>query len=143
MSMPCTLLAVLAFLPSSAHVWGQESSALRGAQPQQVLVFDAGSSGTRIHIFNLLPGAKESLVPRIDLTVRDAQTKKINPGLSSFAENNDFAGCAKNIEQLMEFASQFVPAARRVSTPALLKATAGLRSVKPADKAEAILQRVR
>ncbi|CAE8710767.1 unnamed protein product [Polarella glacialis] len=59
---------------------------LRGAAPeglQQVLVMDAGSSGTRIHIFNLLQDSGH--VPRVDQTVRSRQTLKVKPGLSQFA----------------------------------------------------------
>jgi Golgi nucleoside diphosphatase len=82
-------------------------------------------------------------VPKIDLAVRDRQTKKIKPGLSSFAEKDDLLGAQQNIEQLLLFANEWVPADRRATTPALLKATAGLRAVKPAEKADAVLDRVR
>jgi hypothetical protein len=129
-----------------AQVAGQESSSLRGSNrspPLQVLVFDAGSSGTRIHVFNLLIDEDTALVPRIDLTVKERQTKKVKPGLSSYAEKNDYPGAEKSIAELIEFANDFVPPERRSQTPVLLKATAGLRAVKPATKAEAVLDRVR
>lgn len=142
------IVAFFAFSPSFAQVRGHERR-LRGAKetdfvkPSHVLVFDAGSSGTRIHVFNIVPGKASDLVPRIDLAVRDRQTKKIKPGLSQFAEKEDLAGTQKNIEQLLEFADQFVPEAERSSTPALLKATAGLRAVKPAENALAVLNVVK
>lgn len=111
---------------------------------EQVLVFDAGSSGTRIHVFNILPALdpERAHVPRIDLEVRGKQTRKVKPGLATFAEHSDLDGAQKNIQELLEFANQFVPASRRATTPALLKATAGLRAVK-AEQAEAVLQTVR
>jgi len=113
-------------------------------QRQQVLVFDAGSSGTRVHVFDMwLPeDPPRAHVPVFDLKVRDKQTKKVKPGLSSFAARMDLDGCQKNIEELLAFASQFVPKERRSSTPALLKATAGLRA-QPAEKASAVLRTVR
>mmetsp|Transcript_111298 Transcript_111298/g.315065 ORF Transcript_111298/g.315065 Transcript_111298/m.315065 type:complete len:471 (+) Transcript_111298:30-1442(+) len=124
--------------------------ALRGARgaggsaimPSQVLVFDAGSSGTRVHVFNLSPLAIGSHVPKIDMSVRAAQTLKIKPGLSAFAKSRDLEGVGKNIEGLLQFADKFVPTELRRTTPAILKATAGLRAV-PADAAEAVLGRVR
>jgi len=109
----------------------------------QVLVFDAGSSGTRIHVFNILLGAMDTLVPRIDMSVREKQTKKIKPGLSSYADRSDLDGAQKSITELLAFASQWVPVDRRSSTPVLLKATAGLRAVKPPEKATQVLERVR
>lgn len=126
------------------------SARLRGsATPdgqRQVLVFDAGSSGTRIHVFNI-QAAPGSHVPIIDLAVRGQQTLKIKPGLSSYAaasgqEAPDLDGAQRSIEQLLTFAGNFVLEARRQSTPVLLKATAGLRAVS-LERAEAVLERVR
>jgi len=105
---------------------------------EQVLVFDAGSSGTRIHVFNMYAPASGAHVPSIDLAVRDAQTLRVKPGLSHFAETEDLEGCRWNFEKLIAFANQFVPVDRRSSTPALLKATAGLRAVD-SYKADAVL----
>jgi len=117
--------------------------ALRGSETlHQVLVFDAGSSGTRIHVFNLLSSANidRMHVPRVDL--RSTQALKVKPGLSSFAERGDLEGTELNIRELLTFADQFVPEAKRASTPVILKATAGLRAVTP-EQASAVLERVR
>lgn len=118
---------------------------LRGAElAQQVVVFDAGSSGTRVHVFNLSPvslrGQKH--VPDVDLARRDEQTKKVEPGLSSFARSGDVAGLRAHLLELLAFAGNFVPEARRSSTPVVLKATAGLRAVE-APQAMAALEGVR
>ncbi|CAJ1428114.1 unnamed protein product [Effrenium voratum] len=109
---------------------------------EQILVFDAGSSGTRIHVFNMqmIPGTH---VPRrVDLSVRDDQTFKVKPGLSEFAKKEDLKGCEENIQSLVAFANKFVEESRRKDTPVLLKATAGLRAV-PAEQADAVLNTVR
>jgi len=118
--------------------------ALRGSETslEQALVFDAGSSGTRIHIFNMRMPPGGAHVPRIDLSVRDNQTWKVKPGLSHFAEHDDLQGCRENIERLVGFANKFVEEDRRKDTPVLLKATAGLRAV-PTEKASAVLETVR
>eukprot|EP00405_Crypthecodinium_cohnii_P037255 CAMPEP_0206534990 /NCGR_PEP_ID=MMETSP0325_2-20121206/5871_1 /ASSEMBLY_ACC=CAM_ASM_000347 /TAXON_ID=2866 /ORGANISM="Crypthecodinium cohnii, Strain Seligo" /LENGTH=642 /DNA_ID=CAMNT_0054031893 /DNA_START=62 /DNA_END=1987 /DNA_ORIENTATION=- len=107
----------------------------------QVLVFDAGSSGSRIHIFNahLHPGAN---VPEIDQSVRPRQTQKLKPGLSTFAKKEDLDGAEANIKDLLRFADDFVDESRRAKTPVLVKATAGLRAV-PQAKANLVLDRVR
>lgn len=109
---------------------------------KQVVVFDAGSSGTRVHVFNVLPLAAGQHVPRFDFSVRGAQTLKLKPGLSNFGSRNDLAGAEQCLRQLLDFARGFVPEARRASTPVLLKATAGLRALPP-QRAEAVLQTVR
>jgi len=130
-------------LPALLTVAGGESPGLRGSEVDQVLVFDAGSSGTRIHVFNIRASEDSTAhVPLIDLSVRAKQTMKVKPGLSDFAQRDDTEGAGRNIAQLLDFANQFVPESRRATTPALLKATAGLRSVSEA-KAEAVLDSVR
>ncbi|CAK9044494.1 Probable apyrase 5 (AtAPY5) (ATP-diphosphatase) (ATP-diphosphohydrolase) (Adenosine diphosphatase) (ADPase) (NTPDase) (Nucleoside triphosphate diphosphohydrolase 5) [Durusdinium trenchii] len=58
---------------------------------EQALVFDAGSSGTRIHIFNMYVQHGKA-VPSVDLSVRDNQTWKVKPGLSHFARSDDLQG---------------------------------------------------
>merc|ERR1719221_1836544 len=129
------LLATIAAVSGAPQLRGKTS---------QVLVFDAGSSGTRIHIFNMYPpaDADRGHVPEIDLSVRERQTLKVKPGLSSFAVADDYSGARQNIEDLIGFANQFVPQERRAGTPIILKATAGLRAV-PAPQAQAVLKEVR
>jgi len=108
---------------------------------QQVLVFDAGSSGTRVHVFNVHP-APLAHVPVVDQSVRQKQTLKVKPGLSQFAETDNLEGARRSIAELLAFADRFVPPAKRSSTPVVLKATAGLRAVS-ADAAKRMLEHVR
>lgn len=137
-------LWLLSLLQLPLATLAQDSANLRGATGslEQVLVFDAGSSGTRIHIFNMYMPAGGAQVPMIDLTVRDVQTLKVKPGLSHFAQNDDIEGCKQNIMKLIEFANKFVDLGRRPQTPVVLKATAGLRAVAE-PKANAVLAAVR
>merc|ERR1719362_65937 len=108
----------------------------------QVLVFDAGSSGTRVHIFNVRSFSRGKHVPEMDLAVRDVQTMKIKPGLSQFARHGDEQGAAEKIRTLLAFARKLVPRVRRSATPILFKATAGLRAVKR-EQADAVMSRIR
>lgn len=115
-----------------------------GREPQldYVIVFDAGSSGTRIHVFNVLPAKPGAAVRDIDLAVRDTQTKKWHPGLSRYARNADWGEAQRSIRELLNFAGTLVPTERRASTPVLFKATAGLRGV-PLERSTQVMQNVR
>ena len=110
--------------------------------PTHIVVFDAGSSGTRVHVFNLYKRKDHGPLPVVDVSVRSKQTLKVKPGLSSFAEKLDLDGTKNGMLELLDFANRFVPRSKRRSTPLLLKATAGLRAVK-ASSAEAVLDTVR
>ena len=112
------------------------------AKPGFVVVFDAGSSGTRVHIYNFLPHARDAAVPRVDRSVNDVQTLKQKPGLSFIAETYSAAEAAVHVANalnpLLDFARGFVPRAQWPSTPLVLKATAGLRAVEPLKAANVI-----
>ena len=127
------IISVHAVPPATANV---------KAGVEHVVVFDAGSSGTRVHVFNLYKREDGGPLPVVDITVRSKQTLKVKPGLSAFAEKLDMEGTKSAMLELLDFANRFVPIAKRPRTPLLLKATAGLRAVK-ATSAEAVLEAVR
>ena len=103
----------------------------RAAAPSYVVVIDAGSQGSRVHVYTLD-------VPAIGMPSArgEARVLRVKPGLSAFADDPIAAGAS--LEPLLEHAASFVPADALASTPALLYATAGLRSV-PTDRAERVL----
>ena len=100
------------------------------------IVFDAGSSGTRIHVYKWKTGgggAKDAF----DLVSDDLL--KIKPGLSAFKEKTAEAG--SSLEPLIAHAKAKIPAELVPSTPVFLMATAGLRMVGEQAK-DAILRSV-
>ncbi|KAG2222823.1 hypothetical protein INT45_011633 [Circinella minor] len=85
---------------------------------QYALMIDAGSSGSRIHVyrFNFCREQPE---------LEDEVFYPIEPGLSSYKD--DAEGAAKSLDELMQVALDKVPADLHHCTPIELKATAGLR----------------
>ncbi|XP_076141435.1 ectonucleoside triphosphate diphosphohydrolase 6 [Alosa pseudoharengus] len=98
------------------------------------IMFDAGSTGTRIHVFKFLLQPNES--PKL----AHETFKAIKPGLSAYADDPD--KCADGILQLLESAKDNVPVLQWKSTPLVLKATAGLRLL-PGEKANHLLTKVK
>ncbi|KAK6118545.1 hypothetical protein DH2020_047715 [Rehmannia glutinosa] len=99
------------------------------------VVFDAGSTGSRVHVF--------SFDQNLDL-LRFGQEYEfvlaIEPGLSSYA--NDPNAAAQSLEPLLKNAEAVVPKELHAVTPLRLGATAGLRQL-PGNASEAILDAVR
>ena len=101
------------------------------------LVFDAGSSGSRIHVYSWRTGgggAKDGF----DLIEDDLV--KIKPGLSAYKADPSKAGAS--LRPLLEHAKSKVPRTLLADTPVYLMATAGLRLVGEGPK-DAILDSVR
>ncbi|KAG2467226.1 ENTP6 diphosphohydrolase, partial [Polypterus senegalus] len=94
------------------------------------IMFDAGSTGTRIHIFKFKQMPNDS--PKLEHEI----FKAIKPGLSAYADDPE--KCTAGIEELLITAKQTIPCSRWKSTPLVLKATAGLRLL-PDEKAEDLL----
>uniref|UniRef100_A0A8C6X0L9 Ectonucleoside triphosphate diphosphohydrolase 6 n=1 Tax=Naja naja TaxID=35670 RepID=A0A8C6X0L9_NAJNA len=96
------------------------------------IMFDAGSTGTRIHVFHFAQKPKE--LPRLI----DTTFKALKPGLSAYADNVDKS--AEGINELLAVAKEAVPVHLWKSTPLVLKATAGLRLL-PGEKAQKLLDK--
>jgi Golgi nucleoside diphosphatase len=100
-------------------------------------MIDAGSSGCRAHVYRYgklgtLSGPLY-IIPKHD-------SKKVKPGLSTFAVNPGAAGAS--LKGLVDFVKEQVPEADWATTPIWLKATAGLRMVADKER-EDILESVR
>lgn len=114
-----------------------------GSETQYGIVIDAGSSGSRLHIYQwdwpqytLHTEEKNQdhedtngvmllkSVPQIHQ--QKNWTHKISPGLSSFKDKPSQA-YSKHIKELLDFAKDIIPADKIPETPIFIQATAGMR----------------
>ncbi|TQS31696.1 hypothetical protein Golomagni_08015, partial [Golovinomyces magnicellulatus] len=103
---------------------------------QYVLMIDAGSTGSRIHVYKF-----NNCGPTPELEKEDFKmTEKSVGGLSKY--ENDPVAAAKTLDVLMAVAMESVPDKLKGCTPVAVKATAGLRAIG-LEKATAILDQVR
>jgi guanosine-diphosphatase len=99
-----------------------------------VLMVDAGSTGSRLHVFKF--EHQGSAFPEL---IYGSFYQTI-PGLSSYADNPEFA--AESLDDLFDAALNEIPQKDHSKTPIAVKATAGLRLLG-ADKSNVILNAVR
>ncbi|XP_020488116.2 ectonucleoside triphosphate diphosphohydrolase 5 isoform X2 [Labrus bergylta] len=97
------------------------------------VMFDAGSTGTRIHVYTFIQGDSE--LPLLD----NEMFHSIKPGLSGYADSPEMA--AHTVRMLLKVAKKTVPRLEWKRTPVVLRATAGLRLLA-AEKAQALLEQV-
>lgn len=98
------------------------------------VMFDAGSTGTRIHVYTFIQTESEKM-PILD----NEMFQSIKPGLSAYADSPDMAG--HTVRMLLKVAKRTVPRVEWKRTPVVLKATAGLRLLH-AHKAQGLLDQV-
>ncbi|XP_034999982.1 ectonucleoside triphosphate diphosphohydrolase 5 [Hippoglossus stenolepis] len=98
------------------------------------VMFDAGSTGTRIHVYTFIQSDSEEL-PILD----NEMFHSIKPGLSAYADSPETAG--HTVRMLLKVAKRTVPRVEWKRTPVVLRATAGLRLLT-AQKARALLEQV-
>ncbi|PLB47182.1 hypothetical protein P170DRAFT_235918 [Aspergillus steynii IBT 23096] len=97
------------------------------------VVLDAGSSGTRVHVYRWLnndvarkESDKKDLKSLPEIKTKSDWTKKIRPGISSFADRPEAVG-PEHLAELLEHALKIVPDDAIKETPIFLLATAGMR----------------
>lgn len=98
------------------------------------VMFDAGSTGTRIHVYTFIHSDSEEL-PVLD----NEMFHSIKPGLSAYADSPELAG--HTVRMLLKVAKKTVPRLEWKRTPLVLRATAGLRLLAT-EKAQALLEQV-
>lgn len=99
-------------------VYCTKSSSASKDLVQYALMIDAGSQGSRIHVYKFNNCGESSM---LEYEVFE-QTR---PGLSAYAEDPLLA--AESLDVLMDVALKTVPASLQSCTPVAVKATAGLR----------------
>ncbi|KAJ5599746.1 hypothetical protein N7450_000813 [Penicillium hetheringtonii] len=97
------------------------------------IVLDAGSSGTRVHVYRWLRNAvarkgadADELKSLPDIETKEKWVKKIHPGVSSFANRPEAIG-SDHLAELLEHAKSIIPKEDAKDTPIFLLATAGMR----------------
>ncbi|NP_031673.2 ectonucleoside triphosphate diphosphohydrolase 5 isoform X1 [Mus musculus] len=98
------------------------------------IMFDAGSTGTRIHVYTFVQKTAGQL-PFLEGEIFDS----VKPGLSAFVDQPKQG--AETVQELLEVAKDSIPRSHWERTPVVLKATAGLRLL-PEQKAQALLLEV-
>lgn len=98
------------------------------------IVFDAGSTGTRIHVYTFVQKNPEP--PQLFNEVFES----VKPGLSAYVDDPEKG--AETVRGLLNVAKEAIPSTHWYTTPVVLKATAGLRLL-PKQKAQALLLEIK
>ncbi|KAF1846766.1 uncharacterized protein K460DRAFT_406956 [Cucurbitaria berberidis CBS 394.84] len=111
------------------------------------VVLDAGSSGTRVHIYRWLNSdtarkqATDAQLHTLPVIETDKKwTKKIHPGISTFGEHPHQVG-PEHLDKLLSHALKKIPIEDVPNTPLFLLATAGMR-ILPLPQQRALLKEV-
>lgn len=107
---------------------------------QYVSMIDAGSTGSRIHVYKFNNCGP---TPEFEGEILFKQTKKIegqSSGLSAYKDDPEAA--ARSLDPLLDEALKVIPDKLKGCSPIAVKATAGLRMVGP-EKSQKILEAVR
>jgi hypothetical protein len=104
------------------------------AKKSYAIVFDAGSTGTRVHTFSWTDNSNVTTNWMLPTITEEPAGLKVRPGLSTFVHKPKEA--TSYLKPLLELAGSVVPASERNHTVVLLRATAGMRLVdqKVADR---------
>ncbi|KAJ4351763.1 Golgi apyrase [Didymosphaeria variabile] len=109
------------------------------------VVLDAGSSGTRVHIYKWLKSDKArknhgSLHKLPEVSTDKKWTKKTHPGISTFGTHPHDVG-PDHLDELFKHALKYVPKDEVANTPLFLLATAGMR-ILPDLQRKSVLEEV-
>ncbi|MCJ1316141.1 Golgi apyrase [Xylographa vitiligo] len=116
------------------------------ARWQYGIVADAGSSGTRIHIYRWLKStntrqeAEEHELRSLPVVkTKKKWTKKIKPGISTFGDKPGLVG-PDHLKELFDHALDIIPEDAVDGTPMFLLATAGVRLLPEMQREELLHQ---
>ncbi|KAK1435051.1 hypothetical protein QVD17_00810 [Tagetes erecta] len=109
--------------------------AIDASSDTYVVIFDAGSSGSRVHVFRF-----DQNLELVHIGNELELFEQVKPGLSAYADDPNEA--ANSLLPLLEKAEEVVPTDTQPNTPVKVGATAGLRQLGT-DASERILQAVK
>ncbi|KAI5795669.1 nucleoside phosphatase family-domain-containing protein [Geopyxis carbonaria] len=111
-----------------------------GGHHKYGVILDAGSSGTRIHIYNWddpaharKKASNKELTSLPAIRTKKKWTKKVKPGISTFHNKPADVG-PEYLESLFAHALEQIPAEYVAETPLFLLATAGMRLLPDAER---------
>lgn len=138
------VLGIIASLIAALLIGGQRSAPSTDPAAERVsgdgsvfsVIIDAGSTGSRLHVFRF--NASEGRL--LDVGGEAQVWKSVKPGLSSFVA--DLGGLEAHFAPLLAAALDVVPPTQRASTVLALRATAGLRML-PEGQADALMMEAR
>lgn len=126
---PYLLLVVIAFV--GLYTLTQSSSG--SSKHEYGIMFDAGSTGSRIHVYKFHRDSNSNLI------LDDELFEQVRPGLSSYPD--DIPGAVASIQHLVSSAKAYMDEEDYARTPLALKASAGLR-ILGEEKSKPILDAV-
>jgi hypothetical protein len=108
------------------------------------VILDAGSSGTRVYVYNwktaanARASASAAELQRLpEIKTKKKWRKKVHPGVSTFGEKPEEVG-PEHLADLVEFALDIVPPEEVENTPIFLLATAGMRLLPEHQRAQVL-----
>lgn len=107
--------------PSALSLLTLTLAAVHAESRRYAVIFDAGSTGTRVHVYSYVP--TEGSLPAI--RAEPGGNMKVKPGLSAFDQSPAAAG--DSIKPLVKLAAEIVPRVEHACTLVMLRATAGMR----------------
>ncbi|ORY08177.1 nucleoside phosphatase GDA1/CD39 [Basidiobolus meristosporus CBS 931.73] len=119
---PIFLLIIFSFI-----TWFYFTSNPSGCKQEYVSIIDAGSTGSRIHVYTFERCSNE-------VKLLDELFEQVEPGLSAYSEEPHIA--AKSLDPLIDHALKKIPKHLHKCTPITVKATAGLRLLGEEKSAE-------
>ena len=105
--------------------------ATAAAAGEYAVIFDAGSTGTRIHIYKR---ALDDAASIPTFRTKNSWSLKVKPGISSYSDNP--AGSGASILPLLKLAQRVIPDNKKASAMVMLGATAGMRLLPPQVQAQ-------
>jgi Golgi apyrase len=108
------------------------------------VILDAGSSGTRVYVYNwktaanVRASASAAELQRLpEVKTKKKWRKKVHPGVSTFGEKPEEVG-PEHLAELIDFALEIVPEEEVENTPIFLLATAGMRLLPEHQRAQVL-----
>ena len=108
------------------------------------VILDAGSSGTRVYVYNWKTAANArasasatELQSLPEIKTKKKWRKKVHPGVSTFGEKPEDVG-PEHLSDLVDFALDIVPQEEVENTPIFLLATAGMRLLPEHQRAQVL-----